>query len=200
MPTAMATAGSWRRTAVRQFLVATSCRSCHTPYCMDGCPVDAIHRGAQSLEVTHRFALHRLRALCDRLPLCVDPDDPTRLGGRANCPAWPPSLITQSIAICARAWCPPAPSHSACRLARTKLRSAGPAKNSTKQLLDGKSDFCELPPHDCWQIRIQFRGDSLVIEDAPNDFAQHVQRLVHVDIEPLLALAKVDQPMNDSFQ
>lgn len=34
-----------------QFLVATSCRSCHTPYCMDGCPVDAIHRGAGSLEV-----------------------------------------------------------------------------------------------------------------------------------------------------
>ncbi|HEX3150177.1 MAG TPA: cyclic nucleotide-binding domain-containing protein [Gemmataceae bacterium] len=34
-----------------QFLVATSCRSCHTPYCMEGCPVDAIHRGATSLEV-----------------------------------------------------------------------------------------------------------------------------------------------------
>src|SRR5262249_24001209 len=24
------------------FLVATSCRSCHKPYCMEGCPVDAI--------------------------------------------------------------------------------------------------------------------------------------------------------------
>jgi Fe-S-cluster-containing dehydrogenase component/CRP-like cAMP-binding protein len=34
-----------------RYLVATSCRSCHTPYCMDGCPVDAIHRGATSLEV-----------------------------------------------------------------------------------------------------------------------------------------------------
>lgn len=34
-----------------QFLVATSCRSCHKPYCMEGCPVDAIHRGATSLEV-----------------------------------------------------------------------------------------------------------------------------------------------------
>lgn len=27
------------------FLVATSCRSCKDPYCMIGCPVDAIHRG-----------------------------------------------------------------------------------------------------------------------------------------------------------
>jgi Fe-S-cluster-containing hydrogenase component 2/CRP-like cAMP-binding protein len=33
------------------FLVATSCRSCHTPYCMDGCPVDAIHRREGRLEV-----------------------------------------------------------------------------------------------------------------------------------------------------
>jgi Fe-S-cluster-containing hydrogenase component 2 len=33
------------------FLVATSCRSCHTPYCMDGCPVDAIHRKGTHLEV-----------------------------------------------------------------------------------------------------------------------------------------------------
>jgi Fe-S-cluster-containing hydrogenase component 2/CRP-like cAMP-binding protein len=28
-----------------QYLVATSCRSCETPHCMTGCPVDAIHRG-----------------------------------------------------------------------------------------------------------------------------------------------------------
>jgi Fe-S-cluster-containing hydrogenase component 2 len=27
------------------FLVASSCRSCLDPYCMVGCPVDAIHRG-----------------------------------------------------------------------------------------------------------------------------------------------------------
>ena len=33
------------------FLVATSCRSCHTPYCMEGCPVDAIHRRGNHLEV-----------------------------------------------------------------------------------------------------------------------------------------------------
>ncbi len=33
------------------FLVATSCRSCHKPYCMDGCPVDAIHRQGDHLEV-----------------------------------------------------------------------------------------------------------------------------------------------------
>ena len=33
------------------FLVATSCRSCHKPYCMDGCPVDAIHRQGARLEV-----------------------------------------------------------------------------------------------------------------------------------------------------
>ena len=33
------------------FLVAASCRSCHQPFCMDGCPVDAIHRDAKSLEV-----------------------------------------------------------------------------------------------------------------------------------------------------
>ncbi|MEO2091071.1 MAG: cyclic nucleotide-binding domain-containing protein, partial [Gemmataceae bacterium] len=33
------------------FLVATSCRSCHKPYCMDGCPVDAIHRKHGHLQV-----------------------------------------------------------------------------------------------------------------------------------------------------
>ena len=33
------------------FLVATSCRSCHKPYCMEGCPVDAIHRRDDHLEV-----------------------------------------------------------------------------------------------------------------------------------------------------
>ncbi|MBY0458462.1 MAG: cyclic nucleotide-binding domain-containing protein, partial [Gemmataceae bacterium] len=33
------------------FLVATSCRSCYKPYCMDGCPVDAIHRRGDHLEV-----------------------------------------------------------------------------------------------------------------------------------------------------
>lgn len=33
------------------FLVATSCRSCHKPYCMEGCPVDAIHRVGNHLEV-----------------------------------------------------------------------------------------------------------------------------------------------------
>ena len=27
------------------YMVATACRSCDTPHCMTGCPVDAIHRG-----------------------------------------------------------------------------------------------------------------------------------------------------------
>jgi Fe-S-cluster-containing dehydrogenase component/CRP-like cAMP-binding protein len=34
-----------------QYLVAASCRSCHTPSCMDGCPVDAIHRSGTNLEM-----------------------------------------------------------------------------------------------------------------------------------------------------
>jgi Fe-S-cluster-containing dehydrogenase component/CRP-like cAMP-binding protein len=34
-----------------RFLVAASCRSCHKPYCLDGCPVDAIHRHGPGLEV-----------------------------------------------------------------------------------------------------------------------------------------------------
>ncbi|MFO0852143.1 MAG: 4Fe-4S dicluster domain-containing protein [Gemmataceae bacterium] len=33
------------------FLVAVSCRSCHDPYCLTGCPVDAIHREGFGLEV-----------------------------------------------------------------------------------------------------------------------------------------------------
>ena len=33
------------------FLIAASCRSCHKPYCMEGCPVDAIHRKGDHLEV-----------------------------------------------------------------------------------------------------------------------------------------------------
>lgn len=47
------------------FLVATSCRSCHTPYCMDGCPVDAIHRKGDRLEV--RIEDHCIGCgLCER--------------------------------------------------------------------------------------------------------------------------------------
>jgi Fe-S-cluster-containing hydrogenase component 2/CRP-like cAMP-binding protein len=34
-----------------RFLVATCCRSCYKPYCLDGCPVDAIHRKGSNLEV-----------------------------------------------------------------------------------------------------------------------------------------------------
>jgi CRP-like cAMP-binding protein/Fe-S-cluster-containing hydrogenase component 2 len=34
-----------------KFLVASSCRSCLDPYCLVGCPVDAIHRNGQSLEI-----------------------------------------------------------------------------------------------------------------------------------------------------
>lgn len=33
------------------FLIAISCRSCHDPYCLAGCPVDAIHRAGTGLEV-----------------------------------------------------------------------------------------------------------------------------------------------------
>jgi len=33
------------------FLVAISCRSCHDPYCLTGCPVDAIHREGFTLEI-----------------------------------------------------------------------------------------------------------------------------------------------------
>ena len=28
----------------RKFLIASACRSCRDPYCLVGCPVDAIHR------------------------------------------------------------------------------------------------------------------------------------------------------------
>jgi len=34
-----------------RFLVASSCRSCMDPYCLVGCPVDAIHRDGNSLEI-----------------------------------------------------------------------------------------------------------------------------------------------------
>jgi len=34
-----------------QFLVAVSCRSCHDPRCLNGCPVDAIHRENFGLEI-----------------------------------------------------------------------------------------------------------------------------------------------------
>jgi len=34
-----------------KYLVASSCRSCMDPYCLVGCPVDAIHRNGESLEI-----------------------------------------------------------------------------------------------------------------------------------------------------
>lgn len=35
-----------------RFLVASSCRSCMDPYCLIGCPVDAIHRRGDTLEIS----------------------------------------------------------------------------------------------------------------------------------------------------
>ncbi len=34
-----------------RYLIASSCRSCMDPYCMVGCPVDAIHRNGESLQI-----------------------------------------------------------------------------------------------------------------------------------------------------
>ena len=34
-----------------KYLIASSCRSCMDPYCLVGCPVDAIHRSGKSLEI-----------------------------------------------------------------------------------------------------------------------------------------------------
>ncbi|REJ92420.1 MAG: 4Fe-4S dicluster domain-containing protein [Planctomycetota bacterium] len=47
-----------------KFLVASSCRSCLDPYCLVGCPVDAIHR-AGSLEIT-------IDSHCIGCGLCAD--------------------------------------------------------------------------------------------------------------------------------
>jgi Fe-S-cluster-containing hydrogenase component 2 len=48
-----------------RFLVAICCRSCHDPYCLNGCPVDAIHRGKTSLEI-------RIEDHCIGCGLCAD--------------------------------------------------------------------------------------------------------------------------------
>ena len=45
------------------FLVATSCRSCHHPYCMERCPVDAIHRDGKTKQI-------RIDAHCIGCSLC----------------------------------------------------------------------------------------------------------------------------------
>jgi ferredoxin len=47
-----------------RFLVASSCRSCMDPYCLVGCPVDAIHRNGKSLEI-------RIEDYCIGCGLCA---------------------------------------------------------------------------------------------------------------------------------
>jgi Fe-S-cluster-containing hydrogenase component 2/CRP-like cAMP-binding protein len=47
-----------------RYLVTNACRSCHEPYCLDGCPVDAIHRGKDSLEI-------RIESHCTGCGLCA---------------------------------------------------------------------------------------------------------------------------------
>lgn len=47
-----------------RFLVASSCRSCLDPYCLVGCPVDAIHRHGKSLEI-------RIEDYCIGCGLCA---------------------------------------------------------------------------------------------------------------------------------
>ncbi len=47
------------------YLVGGSCRSCYKPYCMDGCPVDAIHRTGTQLQI--KIDDHCIRCgLCER--------------------------------------------------------------------------------------------------------------------------------------
>jgi ferredoxin len=48
-----------------RFLVASSCRSCTDPYCLVGCPVDAIHRTGERLEV-------RIEEHCIGCGLCAN--------------------------------------------------------------------------------------------------------------------------------
>lgn len=48
-----------------KFLVASSCRSCMDPYCLVGCPVDAIHRNGDSLEID-------IEDYCIGCGLCAD--------------------------------------------------------------------------------------------------------------------------------
>lgn len=48
-----------------KFLVASSCRSCMDPYCLVGCPVDAIHRNGNSLEI-------EIEDYCIGCGLCAD--------------------------------------------------------------------------------------------------------------------------------
>lgn len=48
-----------------RFLIASSCRSCMDPYCLVGCPVDAIHRDGDSLEIA-------IEDYCIGCGLCAD--------------------------------------------------------------------------------------------------------------------------------
>jgi Fe-S-cluster-containing hydrogenase component 2/CRP-like cAMP-binding protein len=48
-----------------KFLVASSCRSCTDPYCLVGCPVDAIHRDGERLEI-------RIEKHCIGCGLCAN--------------------------------------------------------------------------------------------------------------------------------
>ncbi len=50
-----------------KYLVATSCRSCHDPACLVGCPVDAIHRSAD----TGALAIRIDEKLCIGCGLCA---------------------------------------------------------------------------------------------------------------------------------
>lgn len=65
------------------YLVAASCRSCNKPYCMDGCPVDAIHRSGTSLQI-------KIENHCIQCGLC-----------ERNCPygsiQLPPKQTTQTL-------------------------------------------------------------------------------------------------------
>ncbi|MBN9118120.1 MAG: cyclic nucleotide-binding domain-containing protein [Planctomycetes bacterium] len=63
------------------FLVATSCRSCHKPYCMDGCPVDAIHRREGKLGVViedHCIGCGLCEKNCPYGSIQMVPRDPAR--------------------------------------------------------------------------------------------------------------------------
>ena len=49
-------------------------------------------------------------------------------------------------------------------------------------------------------VHIDLPRHALPDQDAPNDLASDMQPLIDVDAEPLLALAEIDEPVNDCFQ
>jgi Fe-S-cluster-containing hydrogenase component 2 len=88
------------------YMVATACRSCDTPHCMTGCPVDAIHRGKhlQIVIEDHCIGCGLCASNCPYGSIFIEPNQKRSHAKACGCPrirvVFPPARKAVNCDLC----------------------------------------------------------------------------------------------------